>query len=290
MTKLNVLNYLSRKDKWYLGGGNRLLWSPEFPLFLDRPGFWDRAYYYNVPLQPLFTWAILDSNGKEVLLESSSREWNPAYLEQRFKGGSIEIVERKAVLPNDVAISALRLKNKSRKALRVHVLAWSAQESAPGKELGDVAVKNNGLSFERRIKNPEQKELRFACAFGTSGKLKSHCVNLSEGSADHPLWQSTPFYEKFAKGKLPDEIRLSGVSDNGLVFLATHTEVHLPPSKEQTVSLGFAVAPTAGEASQNLRLALKQNDPVNLSALSWQDHFSGVPFFECSDVFLTKYY
>lgn len=61
-----VLKSLSRTDKWYLGGGNRLLWAPPFPIYLDRPGFWDKAHYYNYELQPLFTWILLDDKGNAV--------------------------------------------------------------------------------------------------------------------------------------------------------------------------------------------------------------------------------
>jgi len=41
MAKLNILKLLSRSDKWYLGCGGPLVWTPPFPIWLDRLGFWD---------------------------------------------------------------------------------------------------------------------------------------------------------------------------------------------------------------------------------------------------------
>lgn len=35
------LDALAREDKWYLSGGDGVLWAPACPLWLDRPGFWE---------------------------------------------------------------------------------------------------------------------------------------------------------------------------------------------------------------------------------------------------------
>jgi hypothetical protein len=66
MKKLNILKYLERNDKWYLGGGNRLIWTPPFPAWLDYPGFWDKALYYIYEIEPVFTWTILDEERKGI--------------------------------------------------------------------------------------------------------------------------------------------------------------------------------------------------------------------------------
>ena len=55
MKTSELLEYLARDDKWYLGGGKALVWAPEFPKFLDRPGFWDQAYYLDHAICPVFT-------------------------------------------------------------------------------------------------------------------------------------------------------------------------------------------------------------------------------------------
>jgi hypothetical protein len=50
--KIDVLKILERDDKWYLGGGNRLLWAPPFPVFLDSPGAWDFLSYFDMRIDP----------------------------------------------------------------------------------------------------------------------------------------------------------------------------------------------------------------------------------------------
>src|SRR5437867_12756220 len=84
MNNPNPLKLLSRRDKWYLGGGNRLIWAPPFPIWLDYPGFWDKAGYYNLDLEPLFTWTVLDESGREIPLGAVERNWNPSRLTSRF--------------------------------------------------------------------------------------------------------------------------------------------------------------------------------------------------------------
>ncbi len=292
-----ALNLLSRTDKWYLGGGNRLLWAPPFPVFLDYPGLWDKAHYYNYELQPLFTWTILDDEGTVVPLKFKRRSWNPACLTQEYNGHneriSVGVTEQKCVLPSDVAISSVAIQNRSRKLQKLHFVAWTAQESTPTKGqtwLTDIVSDKSTLSFSKHLKPEDRAELEFGCALGLSKKPASYAVNLSEGSTLLPHWNHTPFNETFQKSRLPNEIKTSGVTNDGLLYIAIHAVVTLKPFSTQSIAIGFAAAPSVGEAKQNLIAALKQKDPVQLSTMSWKDHFAGVPSFHCSDEFLTRYY
>ena len=87
--RINPLKLLRRTDKWYLGGGNRLIWTPPFPSWLDRPGFWDKAHYFNFELEPVFTWTLLDEGGNEIPLKAGSRSWDPSALVVRYSAGVI---------------------------------------------------------------------------------------------------------------------------------------------------------------------------------------------------------
>jgi hypothetical protein len=297
MNMVEPLKLLSRPDKWYLGGGNRLLWAPPFPVFLDYPGLWDKAHYYNYEFLPLFTWALLDSHGKVVPLKHKKRMWNPAFVTQeydgRYEASSFKITERKCVLPSDVALSTVTIQNKSRRSQKLHFVAWTVQESVPSKGnnwLEDVGFKNSALSFLRHLKPEGRPELKIGCALGLNKKPTSYAVNLSEGSLPPPEWNHTPFSESFTKSGLPNEIRTSGITDDGLLYLAVHTAITLRPSSTHTVSVGLAVAPAIADARQNLHLALKQPDPIELSAMNWKDHFDGVPSFRGSNEFFTRYY
>ena len=292
-----VLKLLSRSDKWYLGGGNRLLWAPPFPEFLDHPGLWDKAHYYNYEFQPLFTWSLLDAEGRQIPVKSVSRTWNPAMLEQRFEIANshpaLNITEEKSVLPSDVAIDTVRIANRSRKTLKLHFIAWTLQENYPSKQttwMSDVAHQAGTLAWSKHLKPQDRPELEVGCAFSMSRKPKTFAVNLSEGSAILPRWELTPFNETFAKTGLPNELKIRGVNDDGLLYLALHCEVILKALKEETITIALAMAPSIAEAKQNLSPILEHKQPVQLSELSWRDHFQNVPFFHCSDDFLTRYY
>lgn len=299
MKKIDVLRTLSRSDKWYLGGGNRLLWAPPFPLYLDSPGFWDEAHYYNYELKPLFTWTLLDDNGDEIELVFTKRSWNPAVLTQVYRGASREtgirlaITERKAVLSNDVVTSVVQLKNLTRKRTRLHLIAWTIQENLRSKEttwLSDIAHQNGTISFRKFLRPSVNPHIEVACAFAMSRKAHSFSLNISERTAQLPCWELTPWYEKFSRGRLPGESKLDGVNNEGIAYLALHTEIVLAPAKETEVAVAFAASPTMEETQTNLRAAVRQPDPITLSEASWNDHFDAVPAFECSDEFLTRYY
>jgi hypothetical protein len=299
MKKPDILKQLARTDKWYLGGGNRLLWAPPFPIYLDFPGFWDEAHYYNYELKPLFTWALLDDEGEEIPVRFQSRSWKPSVLMQEYLGqrrnskSSIQILESKAVLPNDVATSVVHFRNPSGSTIKLHFLAWTTQEHLPSKEstwLADIAYRHGVMSFKKFLRPSVDPFLELACAFALNRKPTSQSVNLSERTALQPRWQLSPWFETFAGGKLPNEMKLSGVTNEGLLYLGLHTEVLLRPTSEASVAVAFAVAPSADETMQNLHPVLRRADPIELSDLSWEDHFSSVPFFQASDEFLTRYY
>ena len=299
MKRLDPLTHLSRPDKWYLGGGNRLLWAPPFPLYLDFPGLWDEAHYYNYELKPLFTWTLLDDDGVEIPLHFERRSWKPSALGQDYRvqirnsHSAIRISESKAVLPNDVATSFMRLLNPSRRTMKLHFVAWTVQEHFPSKQsswLADITYHNGIISFRKLLRPSVDPHLELSCSFAVNKKASSQSINLSERTALQPHWRLTPLYEKFSSGRLPNEMRLSGVTNEGLIYLGLHSELLLKPNSETSIAVAFSVAPSPDEALSNLHPVLKQIDPVDLSTLSWEDHFGSVPSFQSSDEFLTRYY
>jgi len=294
LTKNNFspLKLLSRADKWYLGGGNRLLWAPEFPAHLDKPGFWDHARYYNYVFQPLFTWTILDQEANELVPRFKARHWNPAALVQEFKCEGLDIEETKCVLPIDVALSTVVLKNKSRKSMKLHFIAWTTHESRPSNHGTRVANLTVGttVSFVRHLTAAQRPDLPVACSLGISRPVRSFGAILSEGTTVQPHWSLTPFAETFSRSSLGNAKTVSGISEDGLITTALHCSITIGQLKQESVSIACALAPSPAEASRNRELVLKQNAPQRLSVLSWEDHFAGVPFFECSDEFLTRYF
>ena len=83
---------LSSAHKWYVGGGRRILWAPEFPLFLDTPGFWDPGTYLEIKLGTLFTYALLE-DGQELKWRARGRQWRPDGLTTTFAADGLAITE-----------------------------------------------------------------------------------------------------------------------------------------------------------------------------------------------------
>lgn len=59
---------LKRTDKWYLGGLDGVVWAPPFPAWLHRPGYWDPAHLLHLEIGPCFSVALLDGDGREIML------------------------------------------------------------------------------------------------------------------------------------------------------------------------------------------------------------------------------
>jgi hypothetical protein len=299
MKNINILRLLSREDKWYLGGGNRLLWAPPFPLHLDTPGFWDEAHYYNYELKPLFTWTILDENGREIPLKFLKRRWDPSCLEQQYQGrigGSetkLRLTEHRAVIPNDVALSVIEVRNPTKKRLRLHFVAWTTQEHFPSKEsvwMSDIEHSKGTMSFRKVLRPSVNPHLEIACAFSLNPPSRSFALNLSQTTALQPDWRQTPWFENLGSAGLGNKKQLDGMNNGGLVYMALHSPIAVAPGQSMQVSVGFAVSSTAEESRSSLRVALQQPDPIDLSRMNWNDHFSSIPSFKCSDESLQRYY
>jgi len=299
MKTTDVLRFLERNDKWYLGGGNRLLWAPTFPLYLDSPGFWDEAHYYNYEVKPLFTWTILDDNGSECKLRLKGRVWNPACLTQLYDLSSddnslkIQVEETKSLLSSDVAVSMVSISNNSRKRIRLHLVAWTAQEHAPSKSsawLADVGRVKGMFSFKKFVRPSVTPHVEIACAFAMRAKTQTYSVNLSERTSLQPRWSITPWFETFVNGRLPNTSKLSETTNEGLVYIALHTRILLGAGKEIQIPIAFGASPSSDETLHNIQAVLCQSDPIELSRINWNDHFESVPSFECSDQFLARYY
>lgn len=293
MNSTAVLKSLQRDDKWYLGGGNRLLWAPEFPLHLDSPGFWDKASYYNIEFAPLFTWSVLDEAGREIPLEAGRRSWNPACLESRYRApdrtGALSVSERKCVLPNNVAVSEITLHNRSRKRRTLHLVAWTAIESSDAQEILEPRQTNSAFTFGKTVRRPTFPDFRFGCSFGMAGRGVSAACVLSEGRIPLPRWALTPFSEEFPfPGSRTSTMPESSV--RGIMFVAFHRSVRMRPISSATAVAAWACASSELESESHLALILKQSDPVHLSVLNWSDHFSSVPQFSSDDLFFENAY
>lgn len=291
---MDILQLLSRPDKHYLGGGNRVVWTPPFPVWLDKPGFWDKANFYNFDMEPVFTITLLNEHGCEIPLDFQKREWNPARLKQIYAtDAGFMVNEEKAITPDDSLISVFTLRNETNHAIELHYIAWTTQKSYPskGKEFIDnLDLLNDKIIFTKFLQVRDLPLCSIHCAFGLNEVINSFDVNFSQATAVHPVWQFTPFYDHFSDGKLNNSIKISGISQDGLIYLALHKKITLPPAGTHKIQSAMAYAKNDDDAAEQLNRSLRHDDPIALSEKNWRRYFAGLPQFHCSDPLLTRYY
>ena len=290
----DILKYLSRKDKWYVGGGEALVWAPTHPQWLDTLGFWDGAHYYSYEFQPVFTISLLDEKERVLVPKFRSREWNPAFLLQRYDvAGKIDLIEKKALLPNDTFISEVTLKNNSTRARTVHLVMWTGQPvfAYRGKEtLSTVTCDGGTISFKRTIVHKDSKGYDLAGSLGVNRTLSSYSINQSQGVPNLPRWEYTPFYEKFKDGRLPNERKSDDLQESDILYMALHSSLELNPHARKSVTFAATISRSVGESSKRVSEALKGKNPIQASNQNWRDFFNRVPSFECSDKHIQNYY
>ena len=150
------LALLARPDKLSLGGGGMLIWAPPFPLWADRPGFWDHACFLEHRVEPLFTVTLLDLDAglRPVPLALQSRHWTPADLTQDYTAEGLTLREHKALV-DDVLVSELMLVNDADQPRRLIAVVWTCQRVGTADEgpwLDDPRVEAGHIRFTRRAR------------------------------------------------------------------------------------------------------------------------------------------
>ncbi len=294
MEKSDILTYLSRNDKWSLGGGKALLWAPTHPQWLEHPGFWDGAHYFSCEFGPVFTITLLDGRGKVIVPKFRRREWNPAFLTQEYEAsGKIAITEKKALLPNDTLVCELTLKNNGTVPQTLHCILWTAQRTfadPDGGSLSHVACDGKTIQFRRGLKGGEGGLYELACSLGVNRSVTSYSINASQAVPNFPQWEYSPFCDMFDGRKLSDEIETGGLKEDGLVYMALHVSLKLNPHARKTICGAASISGDLPSAQTHLAESLRARNPIRLSMDNWRSFFQNVPHFECSDPYLEKYY
>ncbi len=281
-----VLGYLARNDKWFLGGGKMALWAPEFPLWLEQPGFWDHACYLDYKVGPLFTIAIIDDRGREVTPQFLERFWQPDHSSQlyRDKSHGLVISERRAMLPWDVLCSTFEFANSLQRPQSYDVVVWTAQERFESNglyELDSCRVRDHDgmLLWRRRVRDPriqpnpqtpdEGVMMRFVVALGGSRPLNSYGIKTSDRQPNYPRFKYSPFYEKLGEfGHLGNQTPASlDPNFGGLTYFGLHYKINLPAEGRVQFSVYASIASSDEEALVNLSVA-RRGDNISKVAAS----------------------
>jgi len=290
---MDILNLLRRYDKWYLGGGNKLTWTPTFPLFLNYPGFWDFASYYNQRIEPCFTVTFLDKDGNPCELDFLNRTWNPAFLEQEYSCGSLEFVERKMVLPNDTLVSEIEIFNNSEEDVELNSVMWTAQNSdlfKEGKSIENIKYSEGVVSFNQKVERRVRPKLSYKLAVSMGvNDVKSYNVNFTERTVNYPNWYLAPFYENFENGSLKNEIKNEGITKEGMLYMALHSQHTIKANHRIKIVYVMGIETSRKIAIEHVKESLQFN-PGKHSLNNWENYFSSLPFFETSNEYFNRYY
>jgi len=305
-TAPDPLELLARPDKWFVSGARGLLYAPPFPLHVERPGFWDAAHYLHYPLDPVFTWALVGEDGREVELRHEHRRWRPDRTEVRFSAPGLEVLESRVMLSDDALVARVRLTNTTGKARRLQVVAWTAQAVSDGAATANgeagtatAALKNGGvedyrrdgmtLAMTRTIVGARKLTIPLSIALALEG-AGSFSVNISEPTANHPRFRLTPFYEKLTPAGLPGEERLSGLNPGGLLYMGAERMLEVAPGGTLEFTVAASVATSIERALHQADAAARHADPVGESERTWRQYYATAPVLSCEDPYLERYW
>jgi hypothetical protein len=288
-------NYLERKDKHFLGGGRMVVWAPQFPQFLDKPGFWDYAFFLHYRVEPLFTVTFLDAQLKPVELTLKNRSWVPSHLTQNYSTEiGLEITEQKALLADDICVSHFTIQNKTDEKITLQAVLWTCQpinQSFPDSQTTKIKTVNvfrNRISWERQISG---STFSLGLAMGAQKLARSSSANQSEGRWNLPLWELTPFYEKITNEGFPEHFQFNLERANpGYLYLALEYKISIPPQDNFELSTYCAIAGSEQDAIEAFDQNYKLANPIEASQDNWENFFSSVPSFRCSDSLIERYF
>lgn len=303
----DMLDRLRRDDKWYLGGGDKLIWAPPFPQWLETPGFWDKANYHHQEFAPIFTWTFLDEHAHELTPHFLRREWRPDRLRQwyPFSAQPLTVIETRCLLPGDVLISECQFINRGEKSLSIDIILWTCHESWPTSEtqwLEEIHGDNDILQFAKVQRTRDLPHYKVSCALGILGSAQHHAIQFSQSTANFPRFSYTPFYEAMARGHLADENKISGdpVSllknsidtgrdpPDGFYYLAQQYRLRLQAGAEKSLVGAAAFHEQSGRAVEKYR-TLRARRVVAMSQANWQKAFALFPSAELHDPYLNCY-
>ena len=282
----NVSSLLEREDKWYLGFGEKLVWTPTHPVFLEKLGFWDPANFYDMKISPCYTLDILDENHEVLTFENASRKWYPNLLKSTYEADLIEVIEAKSVIKNTL-VSEIILKNRITRDIKLHLVAWGVGKQEEKEKVEDFQVLDNGIYFLRIFKRKNGKDFVIHTLFG-SKIFDSYQVSSSSNSYILPRYVYTPFYDNFG-GILKNRIIYSD-KKKGMIYFAFHKEITIPKSSTERFVIAMSMDTSFERTKQHFEEVLKIRDLGNLVDEEWKEYFSKLPAFNTDNEYFRRYY
>ncbi|HPE69823.1 MAG TPA: trehalase family glycosidase [Thermotogota bacterium] len=283
------LDRLERTDKWYLGGGNKLIWAPAFPSYLGHPGLWDNATFYDMKIDPGFTFTVLQ-NGTPVAFQQLSRTWRPDSLVCQWTSEKLHMREEKVMHPHDFLGERVTLTNRSAEDLKLQLVTWTLQKNLEHDGPESTAYLHTELPclfFQKALSKGNREPSTLFGALCLEG-ARSFQVDFSEYTGLIPDWRLTPFYETLEQKGLPNREQTQGIHKRGLLYFGLERPLVVPAYSTISVQLGWAFDTTL-EGVKRASDAL-HSDIVEDSRTNWENYFRDLPAFRCSDPYIDGYY
>jgi len=302
---VDPLTLLTRKDKWFLGGGKGALYAPPFPRFLTSPGYWDESYFADLRLDRLFTVLFLDEQQRPLRFRSAIVDWRPDRLVLLHEAGDSVIEETRCVLAGQAWTSTFEKRSGGPK---LTAIVWSLLEERP------AGIGTPWQSFQFGGADPALYG-RFSTAWPAEIEPDRTAVeseNLQAGAAmlppleltlawgaDRPRsgWLSrlaqrhdiSPVFETSMLPEIGGLIRIGGDHVVGPGDGLRHLYQAYVWDDDGPLQVAAAAGLEAGQALQGLQSALKPGAAVRNQA-DWRAYFESVPQFESSDPYLNAAY
>lgn len=286
----DILGLLSSEEKWFLGDGAKLCFTPEFPEYRDSLGFFDKGSYVNFTIDHIFAITLLEDN-RPVEMKLEKRVWYPHKVKGIYRGAKLNIIENKTII-NGCFSSELYIKNEESKYRNIKIAAWCPNVNSKelNKRASDFKFENNTLI--NLIDTGTEHGMpgrNIHIGLSSSERINSYSVNLSQGRAVRYDWSITPFYEKLLKSGFKNEVKLNGIDSEGIVYSVVEFNIALLPGETKE----FKIIKAVGENIEEVLKAIEENKAKCLhleSKMLWEKYFEGLPQFYCSDEYINKYY
>jgi len=286
---IEAINRLKRNDKWYLGGGNKLIWAPAFPKYLSHPGLWDNSNFYDLKIDPGFTFHIIHKR-EPVHFKQQTRTWTPDQFVCEWESPSLQMKEEKVILSNDFLGEKVTLKNLTDEEMVIQVVVWTTQINMAEPKLEATSFVESDapeLLFKKILTKNKRPPLTVYGALALKD-ARSFQVDFSEFTGMTPKWELTPFYETLTDIGLPRTIQINGINQKGLIYFGLEREIVLSGHATESFQCGWSFDTTLESVKQSIHSV--STDFVKQAKKEWQDYYASVPPFLCSDPFINGYY
>lgn len=328
MSLIDQLALLTRTDKWYLGNAGILIYAPPFPQHLDTPGFWDECHYGDLAVPRLLGIGLAWQAASHTKSGTDKRRrargpaeltpclkswtWRPDRIEASYslarrigpadsrelKG--VTLHETRLLSPDGTLHCRLRFEcGALAPEGEMHVVAWTMRQKGTGERAdthSDFGWDGARLYYTQAVASRAHARgvvaLPLKIELASDPSPDSIQITPSHSASTQPRLQFTPFWDNLKLGCLSNEVNGRNVL-GGVVFAGMHWKQVLGKGRTTRLDVRVQVEPLlpakSGEPVTSENHPDYRPAPVDPAA-AWREFLSLVPYFECSDELLTRYY